>query len=146
MKYLKLTNSEECLKLAECLVGSRTNAVFFMQFLHGSDQNGFWVTDAGDDDYWIDVGIDKILLPLDTLKLNPFKCMEHGIEIVQIDKSKKIVQLGNIIKIDLVEDLITYSNSVFGEHCESPVNFLDYLSLDLENLPEGATVIEMDDE
>jgi hypothetical protein len=80
-KYLKLTNTEKCLELAECLVGSKCVAKWPAHLASDSRLLG-----VGDNYFLFELhgtagNCDTVEIPLDTLKLNPFKCMEHKIHL-----------------------------------------------------------------
>lgn len=125
MKCLELTYTTECLKLAQCLVGSKTDNEWFNQELHGSDYNGFWITDASDDDTWISMGEEKVVLPVEKLKLNPFKCCEHSIPVI-VDRGiwgKEKREKKNVLL------------HVLMEGCT--------FELDFDKLPNGAKLIDL---
>jgi len=87
MKYLKLTNTKECLKLAECLIGSDTFKVIDMVpyesqgELLGVCGDNFLIRESSEE---TDYGFVNsfVMIPMDSIKLNPFKCCEHSIPVI----------------------------------------------------------------
>ncbi len=126
MKYLKLTNTDECLKLAECLIGSECfyPATQHSVTLYGSDLKYGFATNPYMDTSSLRWWRGALLLPLDTLKLNLFKCMEHRIHIKHMFGVTRALQ---------PDDFRLRDNSY-------RTNFSFELSC--ENLPSGAEIVE----
>jgi hypothetical protein len=90
MKYLKITNTSDGLRLARCLIGSpvyRNRPIDVT--LIGTANNGarFYYEynqflDIGDNDRIIVDNTNEILLLIDTLKLDPFAAIANGVSIV----------------------------------------------------------------
>jgi|3_EtaG_2_1085321.scaffolds.fasta_scaffold03516_13 hypothetical protein len=127
MEYLKLTNTKECLKLAECLVGSDTFKVFNMEpyevqgELLGVCGNDFLIRDSGDE---CDYGFlsEFVFISVESIKLNSFKCCEHSIPVV-VDRG-----MWGKEKRDNQSTLL----SLLAQNCP--------FELDLGRLPAGATI------
>ena len=85
MKYLKITNTPDGLRLARCLVGSPCKAQT------ASHKNEYYGVIVGADSEII-VRNGKHLhseryvdIPIDTLKLDPFAAMRYGVSVVGTD-------------------------------------------------------------
>ena len=148
MKYLKLTNTPECLKMAECLLNSSCESGMLKSGTLLGVNKMFAVTHNGGviHGFWR----DEILLPLETLKINPYKCMEHEIVVtapyIVPPATVKPIPPAAVGRIHYC-NLSKYSPSRKKEcGIENCVNvFLDDIVLDLTNLPSGASIIEEKD-
>lgn len=149
MKYLKLTNTEECLKLAECLVGSEcyTDIGILDLSLGGYSLDG--VHYCPDDCEWESnefLLFDEthrnfskhILVPLESIKLNPFKAMQYEIPVVRNDSMKNRGVLQRFKRQYAVEwfTLITEKGAEFIDNAKA-------FELDLDKIEEfdGAEII-----
>jgi hypothetical protein len=138
-KYLKLTNTEKCLELAECLVGSKVKTDCGIDILKYWDGYYQVIFDPRANIKSEDSFINEILLPLDTLKLNPFKCMEHKIPVKRKDGCR---DNGRITMYRERSDSHPYDEfMISGGGGFRNDNF----TLDLNNLPEGASIVEVEE-
>ena len=78
MKYLRITNTPDGIRLARCLIGSMTKSNRVLSGVSETEGEKFFI--AWEDSYgacWI----NSVLLPLDTIKLDPFAAMREGISV-----------------------------------------------------------------
>lgn len=149
MKYLKLdARHPECHGLARALAGSRTkeNGMFvaFVPHQQFYDWFSFYVIDRiMDGEYWAvsaemkhecgwgeAAAYSEILLPIATLKLCPYVAMREGVSLNPCGSPLVHISLG-------FDDVwrAFFKDSV----SEYP---LHEITLDLDNLPKGAEVVE----
>lgn len=160
MKYLKLTNTPECLKLAECLVGSPcTLSEFGLNEDHECLIVGVSCYGTAPDNPFLGEDLitnpdhtgwfgNEIILPLETLKLNPFKCMEYGVSVATLEAiDKKDPVIGIISKIFRVEDIISdnilhFNAIICSDNFTCSFANINTVFLDLTSLPNGAEIVE----
>lgn len=133
MKYLKLDPwHSECWGLARALYGSPVTWVgnhigdygvltYVCELLHG-----FQTSD-------LDVHTEPILIPLESIKLCPYVAMREGLLLK--GKNENDYGFGQITKIykALTCNLFKIKDNFFA----------DEITLDLDNLPKGAEVVEL---
>ena len=132
MKLLKLTNTPECLKLAECLIGSKSTwrsaelvgiskckkEPFLAEFFAGTN-------------LLIKDGYEELSFKLEDLKVCPYMCLKNTVQVSFEGESGVI-----------------YSIDRFG-NCEIELEYggfdkkhMSIITLDLTNLPKGAEVVD----
>ena len=138
MKYLKITNTPDGLRLARCLVGSPCKAQT------ASHKNEYYGVIVGADSEII-VRNGKHLhseryvdIPIDTLKLDPFAAMRYGVSVV--GKSELDCSIGHVSNINERPPCMVEVN---GEG----VYYLNEITLDLSAIErgevDGASVVEV---
>jgi len=139
MEFLKLSNTEECLKLAECLIGS---PCFYPKTTHGinlygSDLKYGFATNPYMDTSSLRWRNGTLWLPLETIKLNPFKCMEHGVKVI-VNDHRIYPKIGSMYGERL--NLHNLSHQIRWIHRKPNI------SLDLnKKLPTGASIVEIEE-
>jgi hypothetical protein len=153
MKYLELTNTKECMKLAECLIGSvviyHSNTIKhkYYELAHTAneaDYRAFIIIGGRDPETGNSIhsfcNMNKILLPLDNLKLNPFKCMEHGVRVLGDSKV-------GVKERDLICEIATYNSKDFAFVLGKYRFVEENISLDLTVIENGeingASIVEV---
>jgi len=148
LKYLKLTNNEKCLQLASCLIGSHCDDVatgnFHKYVLEGVRDTGrkenscFNIRE--NDGCGYDAGV--LIIPLDDIKLNPFVVMSTDIRINCVFKGQHNISRYREYNYGRWTQEVWQGREELLNHINQGSEF----SLDLQNLPDGATVVEMDGE
>jgi len=122
-KYLRLENTEECLRLAECLINSTHLSEICRGRLIGRTESLFAIqVDSQRIERFYELSI-----PLSDLRLNPFKCCENSIPV--------IIDRGHWGK-----EKRSKSSTMLNILATGGVTF----ELDLERLPNGASIAEVD--
>ena len=131
MRFLSLTNTPECLALAEALTGSpiKIERKHFRSFdiLRGNRLGKFFISDFSGQN-------ESVLLPIETLKLCPFVAFRNSISITATSEDK-------LINTGLICEIHSFGFKFLG--CEK---VYEMAKLDLCLLPKGASIIEMSEE
>lgn len=145
MKYLELdARHPECHGLARALVGSLCALERVSEYLgiftwaHSEANYPFGMINQNGALLQGEV----VYIPLDTIKLCPFVAMREGVELVVVsacgDKAT-----GYIRAIDTNTDYILVGNVCF-DWVENSHELSPEITLDLDNLPKGARVVEVE--
>ncbi len=137
MEYLKIRNTQEGLKLAECLIGSNCDNGFFHEFSRhkfegvrntGRVENSSFNFRENDGCAY---DSPDVIMPVDSIVLNCFKCMEHQIPVLRNDCSKNTGTLQRFKR----EGTIGFFTMITHSGCEY-IDESKAFSLDLERIKE----------
>lgn len=147
MKYLKLdARHHECHGLARALVGSPCGEAkdYHLQAVFNSKVGWTFGCYDYEDKYF--GFLEEIEMPLDTLKLCPFVAMRERIPLYySVDNGRWLHSFRcTVDKIEIGESGFCLYTRVDGDVFDTHISTSGFLSIDLDNLPQGAEIVEVD--